>query len=84
MTRRTRLLIAVAGVALEVLLVLEQHPTDAPLWRTAISVVFAALGVATFTVVALSALRDNARSVDALTASRRTQDPFRNDWTNHR
>ncbi len=81
MSRRTRLLITIAGVALEVLLVLESHPADAAPWRMAVSVVFAAFGVATFAVVGLTALRDNARSGRMITASRRTQDPYRNDWT---
>ncbi len=80
MSRRTRLLIAVAGVGFEVLVVLLTHPAEAPPWRTAISAAFGAVGLITFTVVGLAALRDNARSVDALTASRRADDPFRADW----
>ena len=42
MSRRTRLLIAVGGVGLEVLVVLLTNPADAPPWRTAISIAFAA------------------------------------------
>ncbi len=81
MSRRTRLLITIAGVALEVLLVLGSHPTDASPWQVAVSVAFTAFGIATFAVVGLAALRDNARSAPMVTASLRTQDPYRNDWT---
>ncbi|MEL7157626.1 MAG: hypothetical protein AAFN30_13630 [Actinomycetota bacterium] len=83
MRRRTRLLIAVAGVGFEVLVVLLTHPADAPAWRNAVSVGFAAVGLATFALVSVAALRDNARSGRLITASRRDHDLFANDW-NHR
>lgn len=84
MTRRSRLLIAVAGVGLQVLLVLLTHPTDPPLWRSALTAVFTVAGFFTFAVVALSALRDNARNTRHLTGARTTTDPFANDWNHYR
>ncbi len=84
MTRRSRLLIAVAGVALEVLVVLLTHPADAPWWRDAASAIFAALSLATFALVAVAAVRDNARNSRTVTASRPHLDPFANDWNNRR
>ncbi|MEM7342474.1 MAG: hypothetical protein AAF467_27800 [Actinomycetota bacterium] len=83
MTRRTRLLIAVTGVALEVFLVLVTHPTDAPPWRNAISIAFAAVGLFTFAVVAAAAVRDNANHTHLVTGSRPAHDPFATDWSTH-
>lgn len=84
MTRRTRLLIAVAGVALEVLVVLVTHPADAPPWRNALSLAFGAVGLFTFALVAVAALRDNAQATGLVTGSRPTHDPFASDWSTHR
>ncbi|MEM7342491.1 MAG: hypothetical protein AAF467_27885 [Actinomycetota bacterium] len=83
MTRRTRLLIAVAGVALEVLVVLVTHPAEAPAWRNAISIAFAAVGLFTFAVVAAAAVRDNADHTRLVTGSRPAHDPFSTDWSTH-
>ena len=84
MTRRTRLLLSVTGVGLQVLLVLLTHPNDPPLWRSGLTVVFTMAGFFTFAVVSLSALRDNARNTRVVTAARTTTDPFANDRNHYR
>ena len=78
--RRGRLLLAVVGVGLEVLVVLLTQPASAPPWRVAVSIVFASVGLFTFAVVALTALRDNAHASPMITTSRPHYDPFATDW----
>ena len=82
MSRRARLLAAVAGVGFEVVVVLLTHPADASTWQTAVAVAFAAVGLLTFALVAVAAIRDNATNHQKrlITVSRPEHDPFAKDW----
>ncbi|MEM9892940.1 MAG: hypothetical protein AAF962_18905 [Actinomycetota bacterium] len=78
MTRRASLLLAVVGTGLEVLIALTSAGSG-PWWRLPIAVTFTGLGIATFAIVGLAAIRDNARHTNTITAARTTSDPFAND-----